>query len=253
MIELSVAGQIATVRFSNPLGVNLMTRAAVDELDRIFGVLECRTDIGAVVVTGSEGKGFLMGGDASELAQLSGAAGEELARVAAQVFARVRRFRRPVAAVINGDALGAGLLLALMCDVRLASLTARVGYPEIKLGLLPGAGGIVMLARLIGVALARRLCLLGELLDASEARGLGLVDRVVEPARLQACVEQTLAQLAAAGDTAVREIKATCEAVLMEGLHSAFEQETRGFRCCFEDSQSHAALRAFLDRSSRTR
>jgi enoyl-CoA hydratase/carnithine racemase len=164
------------------------------------------------------------------------------------VFDAVLTCPRPVVAAIGGDALGAGFLLALAADVRVAVPGARLGYPEIRVGLMPGTGGTDLLVRLTGLATARRLCLTGEPVPATRCQELGLVDEVCASAELERRAMGWATTLEALDATAFAETKAALWAAASEGLERSREREVEAFRRCFESPGHRERIRRFFTR-----
>ena len=149
------------------------------ELEQVFLDIRQNADVRAVLLTGAGEKAFVAGADIGELASLSALEGEQLATRGQRIFHLIENCGKPVIACINGFALGGGCELALACTLRIASSTARLGQPEVKIGIIPGYGGTQRLPRLIGKGAALKMILTGEAISAAEALRLGLVDEVV--------------------------------------------------------------------------
>jgi enoyl-CoA hydratase len=169
---------------NRPAVLNALNTQLFDDLERAFNGIAQDPSVRAILVTGSGDKAFAAGADIAELAQLDRAATQQKALRGQSVFALIESCPRPVIACVNGFALGGGCELALACTLRVASDTAKLGQPEIKLGLIPGYGGTQRLPRLIGQSAALKLLLTGEIISAAEALRLGLVDEVVPAAEL---------------------------------------------------------------------
>jgi len=239
-------GGVLRVRFDAGSGLNVMTQALLRELGSLFGRLP--SDVGAVVLSAASAKGFMVGGDLRELESMSADDAEALARFGADVFEAVLTCRRPVLAAVGGDALGAGFLLALAADVRVAVADSRLGYPEIRVGLMPGTGGTDLLVRLVGLATARRLCLTGEPVPASRCLELGLVDEVCAPDQLDERALRWATTLQALDATAFAETKAALWAAASTDLQRSREREVEAFRRCFESPGHRERIRRFLSR-----
>ncbi|MDP9038269.1 MAG: enoyl-CoA hydratase-related protein, partial [Acidobacteriota bacterium] len=164
---------------NRPAVLNALNASMVRELDHAFAALAGLPSVRAIVLTGAGSKAFAAGADIAELAAADAAEGEQIARRAQRVFRRIETLGKPVLAAINGFALGGGLELALACTLRLAAEHARLGQPEINLGVIPGFGGTQRLPRLIGQSAALRIILTGERIAAPEALRLGLIDELV--------------------------------------------------------------------------
>src|SRR5262245_56137308 len=167
-------GGIATVTFNRPKVLNALNRKTVEELQS--ALLDARDDatIRVLILTGAGEKAFVAGADIGELAQQTPVSGQDFSLFGQSVFHLLETIGKPSICAINGFALGGGCELALCCSIRIASRTARLGQPEVKLGILPGYGGSQRLARLCGKGMAHELCLTGELIGAEEARRRGL-------------------------------------------------------------------------------
>jgi enoyl-CoA hydratase len=181
-----VAGQVATVTLNRPKVLHALNAQVFTDLEQAFAELAAESAIRVILLTGAGEKAFAAGADITELAEVDAAEGERLALRGQAVFRTIATCGKPVIALVNGFALGGGCELALACTFRIASETARLGQPEVKLGLLPGYGGSQRLPRLVGRAAALKLLLTGEIIGATEALRIGLVDEVVAPGDLLA-------------------------------------------------------------------
>jgi enoyl-CoA hydratase len=174
-----VKDQIATITLNRPKLLHALNTQVFDELESIFRTLASDPSVRVILLTGSGEKAFAAGADINEIAATDAATGLAKARRGQSVFRLIETCGKPVIALINGFALGGGCELALACTMRLASEAARLGQPEVKLGLIPGYGGTQRLPRLIGAPTALKLLLTGEMIPAAEALRIGLVDEVV--------------------------------------------------------------------------
>lgn len=179
-----IAEQVATVTLNRPRVMNALNAQVFDDLEALFTALSNDAGVQIILLTGAGEKAFAAGADINELAATTAITGEVKARRGQDIFRLIETFGKPVIACINGFALGGGCELAMACTLRLASETARMGQPEVKLGLIPGYGGTQRLPRLVGQSQALKLLLTGEIIDAAEALRLGLVDEVVPADRL---------------------------------------------------------------------
>ena len=235
-----------TVRINRPDKLNALNRETLEELEAAFGALATDPQVKGVIVTGAGEKAFVAGADIGELASLSALEARALAQHGQRVFDRVEGLGKPVIAAVNGFALGGGCELALACHVRIASENARLGTPEVKLGLMCGYGGTQRLTRLLGRGRALELLLTGEMVDAQEACRIGLVNRVVPRERLAEEATALLRKMLSNGPLALRH---TLEAVLAGssmGFSEALEHEATlfGLLCASEDMKEGTA--AFL-------
>ena len=194
---------IATITINRPDKLNALNAAVITELGDAVARLETDAAVRAAIFTGSGPKAFVAGADIGELARCDTQSAEELSRQGSETFRRIERLAKPVAAAINGFALGGGCELALACHFRIASESARLGQPEVKLGTIPGYGGSVRLPRLVGRGRATELLLTGGMVDAQEALRIGLVNRVVPADRLIAEAESILRSMLENGPLAL--------------------------------------------------
>jgi enoyl-CoA hydratase len=250
-IETRVDGRVATVTLNRPEVRNAISAEMVEEIHAALGDLEKRDDVHALVFTGAGGKAFASGADIAELRERRAA--DARRSVNGTLFSRVEAFPRPTVAAIVGFALGGGCELALACDFRVAGTSSRFGQPEVTLGIMAGAGGVRRLPALVGIAQARRLLYSGEVIDAAEALRIGLVDRVVEDARVPEAVAALLAPVLAAAPEAVRLTKASLLARshgAPEGHLALLDREAQA--SLFEHPDKFARMDAFLAKRKRT-
>ena len=199
-------GAVATITINRPKVLNALNGQTLDELRRTVLALKHDDGVRAVIITGAGEKSFLAGADIHELAVQTPVSGREHARTGQHVLDLIEHMGKPVIAAINGFALGGGCELAMACTIRLAADTARLGQPEINLGIIPGYAGTQRLARLIGRGRALELLLTGDHVTATEAHRLGLVNRVIPAAELMAEAKKLAAALAAKAPVAMRYI-----------------------------------------------
>src|SRR6267154_3490943 len=233
-ILLERRGVVGVVTLNRPQALNALNAALVAEIGSAFDELESDPAIGAIVLTGSD-KAFAAGADIKEMADktyMQAYAEDFITRG----WERVAQCRKPVVAAVAGVALGGGCEIAMMCDIVIASETARFGQPEINLGTMPGAGGTQRLPRFIGKAKAMDLCLTGRMMDAAEAERAGLVSRVVSPEKLLGeamAVAERISQMSRPIAMMVKEaVNRAFETTLAEGVrferrlfHSTFATE----------------------------
>ena len=203
-ILLEIAGGVATLTINRPDKLNALNAATLGEMEQAFE--QCRTSesVRALVLTGSGEKAFVAGADIRELAQMTPLSAKEVAYRGQQVLARVEHMGKPTVAMINGFALGGGLELALACTLRTAATSARLGLPEVSLGIIPGYGGTQRLSRVAGPAVAREWILTGEQYSAEEAHRVGVVNRIFQPAELRAGTMKMVETILTRGPVAVR-------------------------------------------------
>ncbi len=241
-------GAVALVTINRPKVLNALSTQTIDELRRAMLSLRHDDAVRAVILTGAGEKSFVAGADINELAAQTPASGREVSLRGQHVFDLIENLGKPVIAAINGYALGGGCELALACTIRLAVDTARIGQPEINLGIIPGYGGSQRLARLIGRGRALELLLTGEQISAADAYRLGLVNRVVTAANLMGEARKLAHALASKAPLAVRYIldavNRGLEMPLREG--QAFEATLFGLVAATEDMREGTT--AFLEK-----
>lgn len=225
---------VAHLTFANP-PLNLVTRELLVELGAALDILEAAApgDVRAVVVTGEGERAFSAGSHVGEFESQRGPGGRERHALESGMADRLARLPMPTIAAIEGNALGGGLELALCCDIRVASVTSRLGLPEVRLAVTPGAGGTQRLPRVVGAARAKELVLTGRVLTAEEAERIGLVSRVVAAGQALAAADEIAAEIAARGPVAVREAKRlidlATDADLATGLAAELDASDRVF------------------------
>jgi enoyl-CoA hydratase len=203
-ILLDVAGGVATLTVNRPDKLNALNAATLTEMEQAFEHCRSSESVRALVITGAGEKAFVAGADIRELALMTPLSAKEVAYRGQQVLARVEHMGKPTVAMINGFALGGGLELALACNLRTAATTARVGLPEVSLGIIPGYGGTQRLSRVAGPAVAREWILTGEPFSAEEAHRVGVVNRIFPPAELRAGTMKMVETILSRGPVAVR-------------------------------------------------
>jgi enoyl-CoA hydratase len=245
-----VRDQVATVTVNRPKVLNALNAQTFDELEAVFQVLADDPAVRVILLTGAGEKAFAAGADINEIAATDAVTGLEKARRGQAVFRLIESCGKPVIALINGFALGGGCELAMACTMRLASEKARLGQPEVKLGLIPGYGGTQRLPRLVGESAALRLLLSGEMIDAVEALRIGLVDEIVPVERLMERGEALAKSIVAMAPLAV----AGCLEAVRRGrglqidAANEVEAEIFGRLCGTEDKVE--GTRAFLEKRS---
>ena len=241
-------GAVGFITFNRPKVLNALNSATMRELDDVVSSAGRDAGVRALILTGAGEKAFVAGADINELACCTAVDGRELSLFGQGVLTRLENLGKPSIAAINGFALGGGCELALACTIRLASRTARLGQPEVTLGLIPGYGGSQRLSRLCGKAVAHELCLAGQTISAEEALRIGLVNHVYEPGELLAAAEALANKIAANAPLAVRlameAIERGAEMPQQEGLF--LEATLFGLSAGTEDFRE--GTRAFLEK-----
>lgn len=247
-ILLEKKNSIAYVTVNRPKVLNALNSATLEELRAAFTDIKADREIRVVIFTGAGEKAFIAGADINELAQRDAVSGKEYAARGQSVLDFIENLGKPVIACINGFALGGGCEIALACTMRLASDNAKLGQPEVKLGIIPGYGGSQRLPRLIGKGLANQILLTGEMITAQEAHRVGLVNEVTAPAELIPRAEAIAAKIIANAPLAVQytleAVNRGMEMPLAEGLY--LETALFGVACATEDKKEGTA--AFLEK-----
>ena len=248
LVRLEI-GRVARLTLDNP-PLNLVTREMLEQLDGTLATLEAADpgDVRAVVVTGAGDRAFSAGSHVGDFENQRGAAGRERHELESGVAARLARLPMPTIAAIEGNALGGGLELALCCDIRVAAEQVKLGLPEVRLAVTPGAGGTQRLSRAVGEARARELILTGRVLDATEAERIGLVTRVVPAGRAVAVAEEIGAEIAARGPLAVREAKRLIALSTDVDLASGLEAELDASDRVFASEDMLEGARSFFEK-----
>lgn len=246
LIEVSDA--VAVITLNRPRVLNALNAALLSELDAVLQSFGSDDAVRAIIVTGAGEKAFAAGADIEELAAVSQREGQELAERGQRIFSRMEALGKPVIAALNGFALGGGCELALAASIRIASETARLGQPEVRLGLIPGYGGTQRLPRLVGKGAALKMLLTGEMVSAVEALRIGLVDEVVPATELMPRAQAIAKTIAGMAPIAVRECIAAVHSGYDLPLDQALAQEAALFGLCCGTEDKAEGTRAFLEK-----
>lgn len=240
-------GPVTTIRLQNP-PLNLVTVELTRALDSALADIEADPDVRCVIVTGTGERAFCAGSDVKEFQSLRGRVGEGKLLLEKAVYRRLAKLPMPTIAAIQADALGGGLELALCCDLRVADERAKLGLPEVRLGVMPGSGGTQRLPRIVGPARAKEMILLGELIDADQAAGIGLVNRVA-PAGDAIEIARAMAEtIASRGPVAVREAKRAIDIAGDTPLDQGFAAEMDASERVFATEDMLEGARAFFEK-----
>jgi enoyl-CoA hydratase/carnithine racemase len=240
--------QIGFITFNRPKVLNALNHKTMEELNQILIAAREDDEVRVLILTGAGEKSFVAGADISELAVQTPVSGRETALFGQSVLHRLETLGKPSIAAINGFALGGGCEVALACSMRLAGKTAKLGQPEVKLGILTGYGGSQRLSRLCGKGVAHELCLTGEMISADEALRIGLVNHVYEPAELLSAAEALAKKIIANAPLAVKfTMEAIERGVEMPQEEGQFLEATLfGLSAATEDMRE--GTRAFLEK-----
>ena len=247
-VRTEVSGAVATVAIDRQAKLNALNPEVIAEIDAAFAGLEGDAGVRAVILTGAGDKAFVAGADIGVLAEMGPLTGAEVSRAGQDVLRRIERFPKPVIAAVGGYALGGGCELALACHLRVASERARFGLPEVGLGIIPGYGGTVRLARLVGLGRAVELILTGDMIDGARAAEIGLANLVVPHGELMDRAGKLAARIAGNAPVAVQMALASLYGAVDSTMDHAlaFEASLFGLLASTDDMQEGMA--AFLER-----
>lgn len=238
---------VCTIKINNPATLNALTTSLLTELNIALDEIEKDSDIFALVVTG-EGRAFVAGADITEMADLSPAQGKKFGDFGAMVFRKIETLSKPVIAAINGFTLGGGCELAISCDIRIASETAKFGQPEVGLGITTGFSATCRLPRIVGVAKAKELLFTGNVITAAEALEIGLVNHVTKPEELMEKAMLMASTIASKAPIAVKYTKEAIDYGLNHDIGSSISYETDLFAKCFSTQDQKDAMKAFINK-----
>ena len=241
-------GLIAVVTVNRPQKLNALDDQTIAELTQCFADLSTDDKVGAIVLTGAGEKAFIAGADIGVLSKQGVLDGKENARRGQALTLRIEESPKPVLAAINGFALGGGLEMALACDVRFCSPNARLGLPEVSLGIIPGYGGTQRLPRLIGSGLALQMILTGDPVTADEALRIGLVNGVLPQPELLTGVKAIAARMIARGPQAVALAKQAARRGLQMSMRDGLELEADLFGIISSTAEMKEGMAAFLEK-----
>jgi enoyl-CoA hydratase/carnithine racemase len=245
-LTVEVIDRLAVVTINRPEVRNALSRQVLTDLRAALAALRDDHEVGAVAFTGAGDKAFIAGADISELQEYTLRTG--LDGEIQRVFDEIEAFDKPTIAAVNGFALGGGCELAMSCDIRIAADTARFGLPETNLAVLPGAGGTQRLARLVGTGRAIEMILTGRLVDALEAREIGLVTSVVPQHELLAAVRDLADRILAKGPLAVRLAKLVIRAGMDTDQRTGLVVERLAQALLYTTGDKHEGATAFLEK-----
>jgi enoyl-CoA hydratase len=244
-------GLLAVLTIDRPDALNALNVETMREVNAAMRELADDESVAAVVVTGA-GKAFIAGADIAELSKMGGMEAREASRLGQETFSLIENLPKPVIAAVNGFALGGGLELAMACDIRIASTKAKLGQPEVKLGVTPGFAGTQRLPRLVGLGRAKELLLIGEPIDAQTALEYGLVNRVVEPDRLLDAAREMAGTIAQRGPASVALVKACVNRGMGCDVETGGSYESEAFGLCFALGEAQEGMNAFFEKRDPT-
>lgn len=247
LVEFKEVDRIGYITINNP-PVNSLNSRVMSQLSGIVENLEKREDFLVLIITGAGKKAFIAGADINELRNLDKDAGRALSKRGQELFRRLECLPFPVIAAVNGFALGGGFELALACDMRIISEGARIGLPEVKLGIMPGYGGTQRLSRIAGLSAAKKLIFTGDLVDAEDALRMGIVDEVVQGEDLMNRCREIALRILERAPLAVKKAKLAINNTLTDGYEDGFEAEAEYFsQLCLTEDQKEG-IESFLNK-----
>ncbi len=250
-IKIAIEGAIAVVTVSREAALNALSSQVISELTSAIGELEISSEVRAVILTGAGDKAFVAGADIAEMRELTARQGQAFAQIGGTLTGSIESSEKPWIAAVNGFALGGGCEVALACDFIHASDKAKFGQPEVKLGVIPGFGGTQRLARRVGVAKTKELCMTGDTIDAAEALRIGLADAVWPHAELMAKVKALAGRIVANSPLGVSEVKRLVHLGQSAPLEHALVLEQQSFGMLFSTDDQREGMTAFLAKPRR--
>ena len=249
-IELKNEGAVWLLTINRPQAMNALNSLVLTELAEALEFLSLRNfaDCRCVVLTGAGEKSFVAGADIKELTSLDPISGKKFAEGGQRLFRRFENLQVPVIAAVNGFCLGGGLELALACDFIIASVNAKLGLPEVTLGLIPGFGGTVRLARRVGMARAKEMVFTGDFISASKALEVGLVNEVVSLPELLPTALKLANTIASRGSLAVQRAKASIMSAYDQAIDEAMLTEAQHFSHLFSTHDFKEGTAAFVEK-----
>lgn len=247
-IRVERDGDVAIVIIDRQDKLNALNAEVVREIGEAFASLRDDDEVRGVILTGAGQKAFVAGADIAELSTMDSVAGVRVSRDGQDVFRDIERFPKPVLAAVGGYSLGGGCELALACHMRIASDRARFGLPEVSLGIIPGYGGTIRLARLIGLGRAIELTLTGDMLDAERAHAIGLVSAVVPADDLMDEAKTFIRKVTKNGPLAVRMVLESIYHGLDTATADALDYESSLFGLLASTEDMHEGMGAFLEK-----
>lgn len=247
-IIFSVEENVGVIKFNRPKALNAINQSVVDELNDALNQVENDDSIRVLILTGEGEKAFVAGADISHMAKFSPLEAQKFARDGQDLLFRLERLPIPVIACVNGFALGGGSEIAMACDFIYASEKAKLGQPEINLGIIPGFGGTQRLSRLVGKAMAKELCMTGVMISAREAKEIGMVNKVFPPDQLWEETLKTAKTLASKGRFSINAVKYCIERGYDVNLRDGCFMEGDAFALCLASPDGKEGMTAFLEK-----
>jgi enoyl-CoA hydratase len=244
-IELTIDRKIALLRINRPESLNALNAQVFNDLESVFDYLDSEKSVNCVIITGSGEKSFVAGADIKEFPSLNQQSAKELAERGHRIFGKIENFSKPVIAAVNGFALGGGLELALACHIRYASENAKLGLPEVTLGLIPGYGGTQRLPKLVGKGIANEMIFSAKMISAEKAKSIGLVNEVFSLEELLPKTQELAEQIV---KNSPQGIARAIQAVNASDKENGMASEIELFGELFAEEDFKEGVSAFLEK-----
>ena len=251
LVLVNIQEGIATVTINRPDKLNAMNTQVARELVDTFEKLESQDSVGAIILTGQGSKAFSAGADISYMSTISADESVEYAKLGQLVTNTIEQVRQPTIAAVNGFALGGGCEVAMSCDIRIGSENARLGQPEVTIGIPPGWGGTQRLMRIVGPAKAKELVYTGRMVKAQEAQQIGLLNAVVPQDSLMEEVQKMAKTIISNSSMGVQMSKVAINRGRNADLDTGLSIELLAWRNCFTHPDRETMMKAFLERSKK--
>lgn len=242
-VDCDFEAPVATIKINRPEVLNAYNEELLNELHQTLEDILSKEEVAAVILTAAGSKAFSVGGDIDYLEKLNSDQAKALSKKGQKICNLIEASSPVVIAAVDGYALGGGMEITLACDIRLASTRSRFGQPEVKLGIIPGFGGTQRLPRLIGVAEAKELLYTGDIIDATLAYELGLINKVVTPRSLLSSARELALEITDRSTQAVRMIKTAVNKNYVENSTGGYEYESEAFAECFKTEDHRIRIR----------
>ena len=251
-VRVEMEDRLAIVTINRPDALNALNSSVLRELSMTIEHVSMAADVGAIILTGAGDRAFVAGADIKEMVGLSALEMRSFSEAGRRLGDAMAACNKPILAAINGYALGGGCELALACDIRLASDRAKIGQPEVNIGIIPGFGGSQRLPRLVGLGWASEMIFTGDTIDAATAERIGLVNRVVPAARLLEEAKALARKILEKGPAAIALAKACLRASLEMPLTAGLDFETAAFGVVGSTRDKEEGMKAFIEKRKPT-
>ncbi len=247
-IAVEIKEKVGIIKMNRPDALNALNAETLHELSKAMHNLSFENENVRVIILTGEGKAFVAGADIAEMKDMPPLKAREFSQLGQRVFHFIATQEKPVIAAVNGFALGGGCELALACDIRIASDKAKLGQPEVSLGMIPGFAGTQRLSRLVGIAKAKEMIFTGDMVDAPTALSIGLVNQVVPADQLMSFCLELANKIASKGPTAVKLAKTVINQGIQANLATGSSYEKEAFGLCYSTGEPKEGMSAFLEK-----